>query len=129
MKLSNLMAIKAVIVVVLGIGNVLMPTTISSLSGVTLNPDGAVAIQLLGASFILIGILLWFARNAPHSEVALRAIVLAVFVGDAIGFIVGLLAKLSGIGKGNALGWVEIAVYLLFALGFGYFQFAKPTTS
>ena len=127
MKLSYLMAIKAVIVVVFGIGFVLIPTTIMSFYGVTLNPGGAVMTQLFGASFILLGILLWFARNAPSSDVALRAIVLAVTVGDAIGFIVALLAQLSGMM--NSLGWVTVALYLLLALGFGYFQFVKPATS
>ena len=127
MKLCNLMAIKAVIVVVFGIGFVLIPTTILSFYGLTLNPGGAVVTQLLGASFILLGILLWFAKNAPRSEVALRAIVLAVTVGDAIGFIVALLAQLSGMM--NTVGWVIVALYLLLALGFGYFQFFKPATS
>ena len=127
MKLSYLMTIKAVIVVVFGICFILIPATILSFFGVTLNPGGVVVTQLLGASFILLGVMLWFARNAPSSEVALRAIVLAVFVGDAIGFIVALLAQLSGMM--NSLGWVIVALYLLLALGFGYFQFVKPTTS
>jgi hypothetical protein len=127
MKLSNLMAIKAVVVSVLGISYVLIPNAIISLAGMTLNPGGVFATQLYGATFILLGILLWFARNAPRTEVALRAIVLAVVVGDVIGFIVSLLMQLSGIA--NALGWVEVAAYLLFALGFGYFQFVKPTSS
>lgn len=127
MKLSNLMIIKAVIVVVFGVGFVLMPATVMSFYGVTLNPGGAFMTQLFGAAFILLGILLWFARNAPSSDVALRAIVLAVVVGDVIGFIVALLAQLSGVT--NALGWVTVALYLLLALGFGYFQFVKPATS
>ena len=127
MKLCNLMATKAVIVVVFGIGFILMPTTLMSFYGLTLNPGGAVITQLFGASFILLGILLWFAKNAPSSDVALRAIVLAVTVGDAIGFIVALLAQFSGMM--NALGWVTVALYLLLALGFGYFQFVKPVTS
>jgi len=127
MKLCNLMAIKAVVVVVFGIGFILIPTIIMSFYGLTLNPGGAIMTQLFGASFILLGILLWFAKNAPRSEVALRAIVIAVTIGDAIGFIVALLAQLSGMM--NALGWVTVALYLLLALGFGYFQFVKPATS
>jgi len=124
MKLSYLMAVKAVICVVFGIGFVLIPAPMLSLYGVTLNPGGTMMTQLFGAAFILLSILLWFARNAPGSDVALRAIVLAVVVGDTIGFIVALLAQLSG--AMNALGWVTVALYLLLALGFGYFQFVKP---
>ena len=127
MRLSNLMAIKAIIVVVFGIGFVLMPATVMSFYGVTLDPGGVYMTQLFGAAFILIGILLWFARTASASDVALRAIVLAVAVGDTIGFIVALRAQLSGVV--NALGWVTVALYLLLALGFGYFRFAKPGVS
>lgn len=121
-----LMTIKAVIVVVFGIGFVLMPATLMSFYGVTLTPGGAMMTQLFGASFILLGWVLWFARNAPGSEVTLRALVMAVVVGDTIGFIVALLAQLSNVT--NALGWVTVALYLLLALGFGYFQFVKPAS-
>jgi hypothetical protein len=127
MKLNNLMAIKAVIFVVIGILCVLMPTTFMSLSGMTLNQAGAFTTQLLGAMLILISILLWSARNAPRSDVALRAIVLAVTIGDLIGFIISLLAQLKG--AANPLSWIFVALWLLLACGFGYFQFVKPANS
>lgn len=127
MKLSSLMAIKAIIVAVFGIGFVLTPATVMSFYGVTLDAGGVYMTQLFGAAFILLGVLLWFARAASASDVALRAIVTAVAVGDAIGFLVALLAQLSGVV--NALGWVTVALYLLLALGFGYFRFARPGVS
>lgn len=127
MKLNNMMAIKAVIFVVIGILCVLMPTTFMSLSGATLNQAGAFTTQLLGAMLILISVMLWFARNAPRSEVALRAIVLAVTIGDLIGFIISLLGQLKGVA--NALGWAFVVLWLLLACGFGYFQFVKPANS
>ena len=126
MKLSTLMAIKAVLVVIFGIGFILMPATLLSFYGAELNTGGTLTTPLLGASFILLGILLWMAKNAPGSEVALRAIVLAVFVGDTIGFIVSLMAQLAG--TANALGWSTVVIYLLMALGFGYFQFSKSAS-
>ena len=126
MKLSNLMVIKAIICLALGIGMVLIPRPLLSFYDVTLGPGGILMTRLFGAALILLGLLLWFARNAAESE-ALRAIVLAVFIGDAIGFIVALLGQLGGVA--NALGWINVALYLLLALGFGYFQFMKPSAS
>lgn len=123
MKLSNLMVIKSIICLILGIAMVLVPATLMSFYAITLGPGGILMTRLLGAAFILLGLLLWFARNAAESEEALRAIVLAVVIGDAIGFVVALLSQLSGLA--NALGWVNVALYLLLALGFGYFQFMK----
>lgn len=66
----------------------------------------------------------WFARDAGESK-ARQAIVIALFVGDVLGFIVALLGQLSGVV--NALGWSTVALYLLLALGYGYFQFVKPS--
>jgi hypothetical protein len=127
MKLSNLMAIKAVIVVFFGVCYILIPVPLLSFFGLTMNQGGTAIAQLFGASFILLGILLWLAKNAPGSEVTLRALVLAVFIGDAIGFLVALMGQLSG--TFSSLGWIVVALYFLLALGFGYFQFVKPAAS
>jgi hypothetical protein len=62
--------------------------------------------------------LTWFARKAEES-VARRAIVLDLFVYDAIAFVAVLLIQLSG--GLNLLGWGIVAIYLFFTLGFGYF--------
>jgi hypothetical protein len=66
--------------------------------------------------------LTWFARNSQESE-ARWSIVLALFVYDAIGFIVTLISILSG--TLNSLGWLVVALYLFLALGFGYFLLPK----
>ena len=57
----------------------------------------------------------------------LAAIVLALFVSDAVAFVLALMAQLKGVV--NSLGWSTVAIYLLLALGFAYFLFAKPSES
>jgi hypothetical protein len=91
-----------------------------------LGPAGTVIPQLFGAALIGYAVVNWFARNAKGDE-ALRAIILANLVADTVGFIVALLGQLSGLT--NALGWFTVVIYLLLALGFGYFQFVKPSSS
>ena len=127
MKRSYWMAAKAVIELIFGIGFVLMPVTVGDVFGMNLTPSGALMARLFGTAFIFGSIVLWLARNASSSEAALRAVVLAVVVSNTIGFVVTLLATLSGVW--NALGWLPVVLYLLFGLGFAYFQFVKPTTS
>lgn len=124
MKLSRWMAAKAVVEVVFGIGFVLMPVFVASTFGMDLSPAGALMARLFGAAFIFGSIVLWLARNAPSSDTALRAIVVAVVVSNAIGFVVTLLASLSGVW--NALGWLPVGLYLVFGLAFAYFLFGKP---
>jgi len=79
--------------------------------------------QLFGAALLAFAVLTWTARNAPDSDTR-RAILLAMVVGDGIGFIVSLIGQLGGVM--NALGWSTVVIYLLLAVGFGYFCFAQP---
>ena len=118
MKLKNWMSAKAVICVVLGFGFILLPDTLLSFYAISAGPGGIFMTRLVGQAFLVIGLLLWLARNTTESTTQ-RAIALAVFVGDAAGFIIALMAMLSG--TANVLGWSTVALYLVFALGFGYF--------
>lgn len=126
MKLSVLMVINAIVAVLFGIAFVLAAGPLLLLYGITLSPGGAVVARLFGAALIGFAVILWFARNVKESE-ARRAIVLGFFIEHVIGFIVALLAQLSGVV--NNLGWSTVVIYLLLALGFGYFQFVKPSDS
>ncbi len=126
MKLSILFTINAIVAFVFGLTFVLVPETSISLYDITLSPGGVIITRLLGAAFLGYSVLTWSARNAGESE-ARQAIVLTLVISDTIGFIVALLGQLSGVV--NALGWSTVAIYLLLALGFGYFQFMKPSAS
>ena len=123
MKLSNLMVINTVVALVFGIAFVLIPAQTISLYGVTADSALKYVGQLLGAALIGYGVLTWWAKNVSESQ-ARRAIVLALLVGDGIGFIVAFIGQLAGVV--NTLGWSVVAIYLLLALGYGYFQFVKP---
>jgi hypothetical protein len=126
MKLSTLMVINAILAVVFGLAFLLAPTATSTLYGNTLDPVSKYLGQLLGAAFIGVGIVTWMARKAAASD-ALRAIVLGYFIANSISFIVALINQLAGVV--NAVGWSSVALYLLFALGYAYFQFVKPSAS
>jgi hypothetical protein len=125
MKLSTLMVINAVLAAVFGIAFVIVPNQIVSLYGLEPNAPLKYTEQLFGAALIAFAVLSWSARKATDSE-ARRAIVLAIFIGDGISFIVALIGQLGNVV--NALGWSTVVIYLLLALGFGYFQFAKPAS-
>ena len=125
MKLNTLLLVNAVVAAVFGIAFVLLPSQVFSLYGPTLSPALKYTGQLFGSALVSFAVLSWSARNAPASE-ARRAIVLALFIGDAIGFVVALAGQLRAVV--NSLGWSTVVIYLLLAIGFGYFQFAKPAS-
>jgi hypothetical protein len=122
MKLKTLLIIKAIVCLCLGIPILLVPHFIYSIFGASLTDGGAFAAREYGAAMIGILMLTWFARNSPESETR-WAIILALFVYDALGFVVTLIAILSG--ALNPLAWLIVVLYLLLALGFGYFLIQK----
>ena len=118
MKFKTLMVIKAVVCLFLGVPILLVPVFFYSLFGTSLNSGGVFAAREYGASLIGNLMVTWFARKASDSE-ALRAIILGLCIYDAIGFVVTLIAQLTGVL--GPLGWFAVAIYLFFAVGFGYF--------
>jgi hypothetical protein len=122
MKLKTLLIIKAIVCLCLGIPILVVPNFVYSIFGATLAAGGVFAAREYGASMMGNLMLTWFARNSQESD-ARWAIVLALFVYDAIGFVVSLIAVLSG--AINLLGWSVAILYLFLALGFGYFLLPK----
>ena len=123
MNLKTLMMIKAVVCIVLGCIVLFVPGFLYSFFGTSLTDGGTFAAREYGASLIGGFLLTWYARNAAESQ-ARRAIILDLFIYDAIGAVITLIATLSGVL--NAFGWAVVALYGLFAIGFGYFWFVKP---
>jgi hypothetical protein len=123
MKFQTLMVIKAIVCLALGVPILIMPTFIYSIFGITLEPGSAVAAREYGAALIGTLMITWFARNAEASYIR-WTIALGYGVYDAIGFLVALVATLSG--AMNLFGWSVVVIYLFFALGFGYFALSRP---
>jgi hypothetical protein len=126
MKIKTLMTIKAAVCLSLGSLLLLAPGFTYSLFGVSLNDGGVFAAREYGAALIGTLLLTWYAREAGDSQ-ARRAIILYLFVYDAIGALATLIAQLSGLL--NPLGWSIVGIYLFFAAGYGYFWFASPVPS
>ncbi len=126
MKLKILFIITAIVAVVFGVAFAIIPAQVYSfydiVSSAGLNYMG----QLFGASLIGFGLIAWVARNAADSD-SRRAIILAFFISDGVGFVVALIGQLNDIL--GSLGWLTVAIYLLFTIGYGYFQFSKPSSS
>jgi hypothetical protein len=124
MKLKALLVINAIVTVVFGVAFICVPSQVFPQYGIEPNLNLNYMGQLFGAALLAIAVLSWMVRNTTDS-VARRAIVVAFFVGDTVGFIVSIIAQFRG--AMNALGWSVVVIYLLLALGFASFTFKKST--
>jgi hypothetical protein len=123
MSLKTLMLIKAAVCAVLGAIILIVPTFLYSLFGAELSDGGIFAAREYGAALIGNMLVTWIARSAVEST-ARRAIIIGLCVYDAVGFVVTLIATLTGVL--NPLGWLVVALYLFLALAFGYFWWRSP---
>lgn len=122
MSFKYLMIVKALVCLTFGILMLIVPNQLLSVLGATLSDGGIFTAREYGSALFGNLFLCWFAKNAGDSE-ARRAIILALFVYDLIGFVVTTITVVEGVL--NPLGWFVVFVYLFFTIGFGYY-FVKP---
>ena len=123
MNLKLLMSIKSAICWVFGLAFVIIPAQTLTFYGVNMIEGGIFMTRLFGASFILLALWLGLARDAKE-VISRRAVAISVTIGDLLGFALMVYWLLTG--NGNALGWVNAAVYLLLAIGFAYTLVVEP---
>jgi hypothetical protein len=129
-RLRNLLIVQAIVMLVLAAGLLLAPKTILNLFGlsvgttVNFNATMNFVAQMLGAALIVPGLLSWFAGNMEDSAQRSVAVSLLIFnaVGFGVSFFVGVLPEVMSIA-----GWILVVLFLLFAIGFTYFLFMRPS--
>jgi hypothetical protein len=122
MNLKNLFLVNAVIALFFGVVFVLFPADTLAQYGVKMLPKAGILVaRLFGSALLGLAIISWFSRSFARD--VQQDIMLGLFVVSGVGFVIALLAQLDGVV--NSLGWTTVAIYLLLALGFGYFRFIK----
>lgn len=131
MKLRNLFLVGAVVTLIFAAGLLLAPKTMLGIFGLSVgstvkyNATLSLVAQLLGAALVVPGLLGWFAGGMQDSG-ARRSVAVSLLIFDLVGFgvsfFVGMLPKLM-----TTAGWVIVALFLLFTLGYAYFLFMRPS--
>ena len=103
-----------------------VPGSLLTLNGIQTDQAGLAVARLFGAEFIGFNVVTWLARNGQGSS-GRRFVILGHAISESLGFLVALTAKLAGMG--NNLFWGIVAIYLVFALGYVYFQFARSQSA
>ena len=122
MSFKNLMVIKALVSLTFGVLMLAIPALLLSLFGTSLGDGGMFTAREYGAALLGNTCLCWIGRNLSDST-ATKAIIVALFVYDLVGFVMTTLTVIYGVL--NPLGWLVVFIYLFFTIGFGYFL-VKP---
>ena len=120
MTIQNMFLVNSAVSVFFSLALLIIPTAMLELFGMSTGPTDKLLIQFFGAQLLGAGLITFFGLNTKELR-SQRSLTLSFFITDGIGFIVALGGMLTN--GMNVLGWVIALVYLLLALGFGYFQF------
>ncbi|RLD01198.1 MAG: hypothetical protein DRI65_15790 [Chloroflexota bacterium] len=120
MKLGTFISIHSVLLFLFGLGFLLVPAEMLSVYDTSTNSTGLLTARVFGIGNIQLSIIMWTSRNYVGSKI-LKTLVLLLFLGNTLAFMLAFQAQISGVF--NVLGWTNVALYLLFAFGYGYFQF------
>jgi uncharacterized protein YjeT (DUF2065 family) len=126
MNAKTFLTIAAVIAVLFGLAFVLAPTAAASIYGIPADPHTALALQFFGSVLIGIAVVNWFAKDFGDWE-AVRGVLIANVVGDAIGGGVNLLGTFQGLLNGMA--WTSTIVYAALLIGALYCLSTGAATS
>ncbi len=118
MKLRTFISIHSILLFLFGLGFLLIPAMMLSVYGTSSNSTGLLTARVFGISCLQLSIIIWYSRNKIGSKL-LKILMLLLFLGNALAFTLALHAQISGIF--NVLGWTNVALYFLFAFGYGYF--------
>jgi hypothetical protein len=121
MKLRTLFALDAVVSILLALGFLLRPEITLKFFGLSSGRTEVLLAQVLGAALVGFSALAWFGRDAAEPQ-QLRAAMVALLSFSAIGFVVVLLGIMAQATRAGS-AWLLVALFLLSAVGYGYFQF------
>lgn len=124
MKLRTILILNGIVASAYGISFLLVPSTVLEIYGVTQGPAEQLMGQYFGVALIGIGLLTWLAKEVTEVSTQ-RAMILALLISNLAGVIVSVLGTLSDVM--SAVGWSAVAIYVVFGLGYGYFQFVKTS--
>ena len=117
MSFKTVMILKAIVCLIFGLLLLIVPGQLLGLLSLSFGSGAAMMTRLYGACLMGNLMLTWFGRNAEKSP-ARKAIMLHLFVYDAIGMVASLVFQLSGVL--SAFGWGVVFIYFFFTVGFGY---------
>jgi uncharacterized membrane protein len=119
MKLRSFLTITAVVGLVYAVGLLLMPAFVATMYGLGTSASEILLARLFGGTLLAVVLIQWLARDFTGATV--RPVLVGSLVGEAVGLIVALVGVLAG--TMNSFGWSAVVIYLVFGLGFAYYQF------
>jgi len=121
-NLSNVLLVNSLVDFLFGAGLLVGPEPILRLFRLSTDKPAMLMAQFYGGALVALGLIALLARGFTDLK-ARDGAVITMFVASIIG---GFVAALGTLGKVlREAGWPTVAVFLAFALSYGYLQFIR----
>jgi hypothetical protein len=117
------MLIAGIVALIFGLGFFFIPGQVLSLYGDKPDVLAQFLARYFGSALLGVGVLLLAVRKSKTREDAIKGGTLGLLVLSIAGLIVSIWDMIAGVS--NDLLWLNIVVYGLLGIGFGYFYFKK----
>jgi len=108
----------AVVAAIYGIVGVLFPSFLLANYGVSTEASVILMTRFFGVTLIAWGLAIWLVSDSTD-WVALRGVLVAAVIADAIGIVVSVVGTVAG--TMNTMGWSSVLIYAVLGLGASYF--------
>lgn len=123
MNRSLIMKTLAVVSAVFGLLFLFSPNGLMAIYGAQqLNGPGVYNSMLYGGCLVALSVMNWTASNGAAVEA--RHVVLGTLVANTLGFVIALVRQVTDQAVPPA-AWLNVLLFLVFAILFGYLQFAQ----
>jgi multisubunit Na+/H+ antiporter MnhG subunit len=126
MKLSTFFAVTGLIALLFGAFFLIFPALALQQYGVPIDVYNQMQARYFGATLLQVGLVVWLSR-LTQDAVAVRAILIAIIVGNACAAAISVWAGLAKLQ--NAMVWGSVLLYVLLLLGSAYFLLSSSRQS
>lgn len=126
MKLSTFFAVTGIIALLFGALFLLLPEPALQQYGVPTDAHNQMQARYFGATLLQVGLLVWLAR-LTQDPISIRAILIAIIVGNAIAAAISVWAGLVKLQ--NSMVWGSVLLYVVLLLGSVYFLLSPSRPS
>ena len=120
-RLRTFVSVHAVLLLLFGVGFLIAPNRVLAVYGAQTDPVGELASRAFAVNNLMLSVVMWLGRDHLQTRMG-RGLIAALFVGNSINLLLSTQGQMNGVL--SPIGWLNIILYLVFALGYGIFLYS-----
>jgi hypothetical protein len=118
-------SVHAVLLLLFGLGFLIAPNRVLAIYNAQTDPVGELASRAFAVNNLMLFVVLWIGRDHLLTRMG-RGLIAALFIGTSINLFLAIQGQMNG--TLSAIGWMNVILYLVFALGYGIFLYSFSRT-